>query len=180
MRYWKWLAGVAVVGGVVGLVGLAWPAAAADEKKASAAAEPDKAAVERAKEQARMLDELYKTAVVGITKTYVNQQGDTPAATVAKQVFEAMKKGKHHTARLVDATGNPKDAENQAKTAFEKKAVEDFKAGKKEIEEVGETDGKPVYRYATPVPALMKQCATCHGVKMNDLLGALVYELPIK
>ena len=154
---------------------------AADDKKVTAGkAEPDKAAVERAREQAKMLDELYKTAVVGITKTYVAQQGDTPAATVAKQVFAAMKKGQHHSARLVDATGNPKDAENQAETAFEKKAVEEFKAGKKSVEEVGEADGKPVFRYATPVAAVMKQCASCHRVKEGDLLGALVYELPIK
>jgi hypothetical protein len=129
-RIYAWACGLAAAGVIAGGALWAWPAAAADDKKAAAGAEPDKAAVERAKEQARMLDELYKTAVVGITKTYVAQQGDTPAATVAKQVFAAMKKGKHHTARLVDATGEPKDAENVPATAFEKKAVEEFKAGK--------------------------------------------------
>jgi hypothetical protein len=30
------------------------------------------------------------------------------------------------------------------------------------------------------VPAVMKQCASCHGVKEGTLLGAIVYELPIK
>ena len=180
-RYWKWACGAAVL---AGLVVAAWPAGAEDKKEAAArapaAAEPDKAAVERAREQAKMLDELYKTAVVGITKTYVAQQGDTPAATVAKQVFAAMKKGKHHTARLVDATGNPKEAENVPATAFEKKAVEDFKAGKKEVEEVGEADGKPVFRAGTIVPSVLSQCAVCHGGKEGRLLGVIVYEVPIK
>jgi hypothetical protein len=176
-RNWKRALLATVALGIVGGGVSAWLSSAS---AVAAEAKPDQAAVDRAKEQAKMLDDLYKTAVVGITKTYVNQQGDTPAATVAKQVFAAMNKGGYHNARLVDATGNPKDAENLAKTAFEKKAVEHLNAGKKTVEEVGETDGKPVYRYATPVPALMKQCASCHGVKEGTLLGALVYEVPIK
>ena len=41
--------------------------------------------------------------------------------------------------------------------------------------------GKPVLRAATIVPAVMKQCTTCHeGKKEGDLLGALVYEVPIR
>lgn len=144
------------------------------------AADPDPAALTRAKEQAKMLDDLYKTAVVGMTKTYVNQQGDTPAATVAKELFVAMHKAGHHHARLVDATGNPKDDENLPKTKFEKAAVKALLDGKATLDEVGETEGKQVYRYATQVPALMKQCASCHGVKEGTLLGVLVYEVPIK
>ena len=36
-------------------------------------------------------------------------------------------------------------------------------------------------RAATRVPVVMKQCITCHpGSKEGDLLGALVYEVPIK
>lgn len=141
---------------------------------------PDKAAVERAREQAKMLDALYKTAVVGITKTYVNQQADVPAAVVAAEVFDAMKKGKFHDAKLIDASGKPKNKENVASTPFEKKAVEAIQGGKQYFEEVGEKDGKPVFRAGTIVPAVMKQCAACHRVKEGDLLGVLIYELPIK
>jgi hypothetical protein len=143
-------------------------------------AKPDKAAVDRAREQVKMLDDLYKTAVVKITEVYVGQQGEVPAATAAKEIFAVMKKNGWHEARLVDATGKPKKKENVAKTDFEKKAVAAMKDGKTYIEEVGEKDGKPVFRAATVVPAVMNECAACHRVKKGDLLGTIVYELPIK
>lgn len=144
------------------------------------AAEPDPAAVERTREQVKMLDTLYKNAVVSITKNYVNQQSDVPAAAVAKDVFEAMKKGKYHDARLIDVTGRPKNKENVAKTDFEKKAVEAIKSGKEFFEEIGEADGKPVFRAATVVPVVLPQCITCHGKRDQNLLGTIIYELPIK
>lgn len=144
------------------------------------AAKPDPAAVERARAEGKKLDDLYKTAVVGITPTYVDKQADTPAAAVAKALFEAMhKKGDHH-ARLLDATGKPKNKKNVAETPFEKKVVSEIQGGKTYVEEVGEADGKPVLRAGTPVPAVMKQCVLCHGGKEGDLLGGLVYEVPIQ
>ena len=48
------------------------------------------------------------------------------------------------------------------------------------IEEVGVKDGLPVLRAATVVPAVLKQCAICHGGKEGRVLGAIIYELPIK
>lgn len=150
------------------------PAIAADKPA------PDKVAVERTREQILMLDDLYKTAVVGISQTYAAQQFDTPAAVVAGAVFDAMKKKGWHEARLVDATGKPKRKDNVANTPFEKKAIEAIQGGKKYFEEIGEANGKPVLRAATIVPAVLKQCASCHNVKEGDLLGAIVYEVPIK
>jgi hypothetical protein len=147
---------------------------AADVKK------PDPAAVERARETVKMLDDLYKNAVVSITNVYVAEQNNTPAAAVAKDVFEAMHKKGWHTARLVDATGKPKRKANVAQTDFEKKAVSEMQAGKSYYEEIGEKDGKPVFRAATIVPAVVQQCVVCHGVKQGGLLGAIVYEVPIK
>lgn len=141
---------------------------------------PDKAAVERARDQVKMLDTLYKTAVVHMTKYYVGQQGEVPAAVVAGEVFEAMKKNGFHEARLIDISGKPKRKQNVAKSEFEKKAADVIKNGKPYFEEIGEKDGKPVFRAATVVPAVMKECAVCHRVKEGDLLGAIVYELPIK
>jgi hypothetical protein len=141
---------------------------------------PDKAAVDRTREQVKMLDDLYKTAVVKITKVYVGQQGEVPAAVAASEVFKAMKEKGWHNARLVDASGKPKNEDNVAKTAFEKKAVAAMKDGKTYLEEVAEVDGKPVFRAATVVPAVLKECASCHRVKEGALLGTIVYELPIK
>jgi hypothetical protein len=37
-----------------------------------------------------------------------------------------------------------------------------------------------VLRAATVVPAVMKECAACHKTKMGDLLGTIVYEIPIR
>lgn len=144
------------------------------------AGDPDPAAVERTREQVKMLDALYKNAVVSITKNYVNQQADTPAAAVAKDVFEAMKKGKYHNARLVDVSGKPKNKDNVAKTDFEKKAVKEIKSGKEYFEEIAQIEGKPVLRVATVVPAVMEQCVVCHGKREKNLLGTIVYELQIK
>ncbi len=141
---------------------------------------PDKAAVERTREQVKMLDDLYKTAVVGINDTYVEKQTDIPAAVVAMKLFEAMKKKGYHDARLIDVTGKPKNEDNIAKSAFEKTAVKEINGGKDYYEEIGEKDGKPVFRAATLVPAVNKICASCHSKKVGDKLGAIIYELPIK
>jgi hypothetical protein len=169
----KLFAAAVVTGGALGFYWL--NAGVAAEKQ-----QLDKAAVERTREQTQMLDDLYKTAVVGITTTYGEKQSAKPAAVVAGMVFEAMKKKGWHNARLVDASGDPKNEDNVAKTDFEKKAVKAMKDGKKTFEEIGEADGKPVLRTATVVPAVLKSCAKCHGVEEGDLLGTIVYELPIK
>ena len=169
----------------IGVIGLgAWqlrsPARAAEPTKTVTTNAPDKAAIDRTREQVKMLDDLYKTAVVKITKVYVGQQGEVPAAIAAMEIFHEMKKKGWHDARLIDASGKPKNKGNVATTDFEKKAVAAMKAGKTFVEEIGETDGKPVFRAATVVPAVMKECAVCHHVKEGTLLGTIVYELPIK
>jgi hypothetical protein len=101
---------------------------------------------------------------------------------VAKKVFKHMEDKGHGHARLVDATGEPANPGNRPKTDFEKAAVEQLKKGKTYYDEVAaDKDGKPVLRAATVVPVVMKQCSACHrGKKEGDLLGAIVYELPIK
>jgi len=140
----------------------------------------DEAALQRARDEVKKLDDLYKTAVVGITNTYVEKQSDVPAATVAKAVFEAMHKKGYHSVRLLDATGKPKSKKNVAESDFEKKVVADIKGGKTYVEDVAEKDGKHVLRAGTIVPAVLSQCVVCHGVKRGELLGVLVYEVPIK
>lgn len=147
------------------------------------AAEPkkvDEAALTRAREEVQKLDTLYKTAVVGITKVYVDKQSDTPAAALAKAVFEEMHKKGYHHAKLIDASGKPKSKDNVGRTDFDKKAIAAMKAGKQYYEEIAEADGKPVLRAGTIVPAVLKQCVLCHGGKEGDLLGVIVYEVPIK
>jgi hypothetical protein len=169
-----WIAGAMIFAAGVMVSNSRTPVVAAETKAL------DKAADERTREQVKMLDDLYKTAVVKITQVYVGQQGEVPAAVAAMEIFDVMRKKGWHNARLVDASGKPKRKDNVAKTDFEKKAVAAMKEGKAYFEEVGEENGKPVFRAATVVPAVMKECAVCHKVKEGTLLGTIVYELPIK
>jgi hypothetical protein len=128
-----------------------------------------------------MLDDLHKGYVVHITATYVRAQEVAPAARVAKKVFRHMEDKGWGSGRLVDASGKPFSEGNLPRTAFEKAAVAKLKAGAPYHEEVAAKDGRPVLRAATAVPAVMSQCVHCHaGSKEGDLLGALVYEIPIR
>lgn len=166
-----------VLGGLVGVALLA----CGDRGRSADKPAPSPAAVARTRETVRMLDDMYKSAVVHITKTYVNARERTPAARAAQRMFKDMASKGWHQARLIDTTGEPANMANLPKSAFEKKAVERLKEGKTYYEEVGEKDGRAVLRAATPVPAVMAACTTCHPhVKEGELMGALVYELPIK
>ncbi len=152
--------------------------AASDTGAAATAQDP---ALERARGQVKMLDDLYKNAVVSITKTYVNKQDDRPAIMIAKDVFSAMKKRGWHSARLVDATGDPLNDLNVPKTDFEKEAFRRIRAGETYLDRVvGEGTDRRLLA-ATAVPVVMAQCAACHGDrKVGDILGFLRYDLPVK
>lgn len=146
-----------------------------------AAADP---AVERARQQVKMLDDIYKTTVVAITDKYVHKETDTAAATVALGLFDAMKKKGWHETRLIDATGHPYNEQNVAKDDFEKAAVKALLGGQAYYEQVVKTDGKQRLRAATPVPVVMKKCVMCHehfkDVKEGVPIGLLVYDVPVK
>jgi len=152
-----------------------------DQATAADKASLDEKAIERTRAQVLMLDDLYKNFVVAITATYVSAEENVPAAKVAMKVFQAMHKKGWHKARLVDASGQPVRQANLPKTPFEKAAVAQLKKGKTYYEEIGSENGQDVLRAATIVPVVMKQCITCHqGRKVGDLIGAIVYEVPIK
>ena len=87
-------------------------------------------AVERTRGQVKMLDDLYKNAVVSITKRYIGVQDKQPAIMVAQDVFGAMRKQGWHSAKLVDATGEPLNDANAPQTDFEKEAAREINSGK--------------------------------------------------
>lgn len=75
-----------------GLVVLAAAAAFAFAPRGTAAEAAAKdPAVERTRKQVRMLDDLYKTAVVLITTHYVDEASDLAAGEAAVALFAAMK-----------------------------------------------------------------------------------------
>jgi hypothetical protein len=136
----------------------------------------DDAALARARRQVKMLDDLYKNAVVSITRIY---DDGPPAVRVAKQVFKAMEEGKHHSARLVDATGSPLNEVNRPATPFEERAEKAIQEGKPYYEEVVGEGADRRLLAATVVPAVLPRCAKCHGVKEGELLGFLRYEVKV-
>jgi hypothetical protein len=155
--------------GAVATLLLASPRLGAQEP----AAEPELA---RARAQAKMLDELYKNAVVSITNKY----DGPPAIKVAKDVFAAMEKSGWHRARLVDATGSPQNEANLPQTPFEKRAVKAIQGGQPYYEEVTGQGNDRTLHVATVVPAVLGKCARCHGVEQGDLLGFIRYEIPVR
>jgi Protein of unknown function (DUF3365) len=141
-------------------------------------------AVERARKQVAMLDDLYKTAVVLVTENYVKDESDLAAGSAFKLLFEAMKKKGHHEARLVDATGAPYEPANAPQDAFEKEAIAAIKAGKPYFDQVVVTNGKKELRAATIIPVVLKKCTMCHEnynkAKPGEAIGALMYRMPIE
>ena len=82
--------------------------------------QPADAALERARKQVRMLDDLYKTVVVLITTHYVTEESSLPAGSAAIALFSTMKEKGWHEVRLLDATGSPIVAKNSPQDEFEK------------------------------------------------------------
>ncbi|MGO9464622.1 MAG: DUF3365 domain-containing protein [Isosphaeraceae bacterium] len=143
----------------------------------TAGSAPDRdPALERTRAQAKMLDDLFKVAVVDITNRY----DGPPAAKVAKAIFAAAKDKQYFKARLLDATGNPQNEANVPQDDFEKRAATAMTEGKNYLEEVVGAGEARRLRVATVVPAVVQKCAKCHGVKQGDLLGFLSYDLPVK
>ncbi len=156
----------------------------AEPAKKKEKTQPPKAAVERTRKTVKMLDDVYKSAIVLITDKYVNSEKDYPAGSAAIDLFAAIQKKGWHEVRLLDVTGEPYDPENVAKDTFEKAGVKQMKAGKDYYEEIIQKDGKPYLRAMTPVPVVMQKCVMCHphyaDAKKGEAIGAVSYTLPIE
>jgi hypothetical protein len=148
---------------------------------AEKASDSKDAAVERTRQEVKMLDDLYKNVIVLVNEHYVNKPSDFPAATTTNEVFAAMKKNGWHEVRLLgltDVLGDPADAPSDA---FEQTAAKKLLAGEAAQEEVVEKGGKRYLRVATGVPVVSEKCVMCHanfkGNKGN--IGALSYTVPV-
>jgi hypothetical protein len=147
-------------------------------KKATGAKD---AAVERTRQEVKMLDDLYKTTIVLNNEHYVNKPSDFPATASAKALFAAMKKGGWHEVRVLGLTEVIGDPDDVPRDAFEKEAAEKLIAGEAAPEQVVERDGKRYLRVATGIPVVSEKCIMCHanfkGNKGN--IGALSYAVPV-
>ena len=141
-------------------------------------------ALERTRKQVRMLDDIYKSAIVLVTENYVTETTDLPAGSAFKAWFAAVKKKGWHEVRLLDATGEPYNDENTPMKGFEQEAVKQLKQGKLYVDKVVERNGKRYLLAATPIPVVMKKCVMCHDnyadVPAGKPIGALGYTVPIE
>jgi hypothetical protein len=155
-----------------------WMALAADKDQSNA---PATLTLEGARREVRLLDDLYKSAIVYMNEVYVEDENSVAAGETARDLFAAMKQKGWHDARLVDATGEPINSENEPRDAFEKAAIEKIRGGQPYYDEVvSENDGRYL-RAATLVPVVNDKCVLCHpGNKVGDVLGAISYKIPIK
>ena len=142
----------------------------------------ERPAVARAKKQAKMLDTLYKTAIVLITENYVDGKESLAAGDAFQALFKAMKDNEFHEVRLLDATGDAYDPDNDPKTDFEKEAVKEILAGKPIYERVVKEGDKEFLLSATPIPVVMEKCTMCHSSYENAKgpIGALGLKIPLE
>ena len=148
------------------------------------AADPEaesEASVARTRDQVKMLDDLYKTAVVLITEHYVETKDSLSAASAAKALFGEMDKKGWHQVRLVGLTDALMNGDNAPNDDFEKAAAAKLLANEAFHEEVVTENGRRFLRYATPVPVVMPKCLMCHpsweGNSGN--VGALSYKVAL-
>ena len=83
----------------------------------SANTAPAEANLERTCKTLRMLDDLYKTAIVLITEHYVDEDSDLAAGEAFKALFATMREKGWHEVRLIDATGRPIAGEKSCRTS---------------------------------------------------------------
>jgi hypothetical protein len=146
-------------------------------------AKPDRA-LERTRKTVRMLDDIYKAAVVLITDKYVNKEDDFPAGSAAIALFDAVKQKGWHEVKLLDVTGKPYDEKNVPKDEFEQNAAKELKSGKGYVDQVEKRDDGRYLRAATPIPVVLSKCAMCHEhykqAKQGEPIGMLSYTLKIE
>jgi hypothetical protein len=138
-------------------------------------------AVERTRREVRLLDDIYKTAIVLITQHYVTGKESTPAGEAFKALFHSMKEKKWHEVRLIDGSGDPINSDNKPADEFEKTTMAALVAGKPAPDAVIVRDGKRYLRTLTPIPVVMDKCIVCHENYRGNkgVIGALGYTLPV-
>ncbi len=160
------------------------PSSSTFAQESNAVADPDEKSIQRSRDTVAMLDNIFKQTIVLITDKYVHDEDDFAAGSAAVLLFKNISGSSDNNVRLIDATGDPYEAENVAKDDFEKKGIKLLKSGAKGHEQVITKDGKPFLRALTPVPVVMQKCVMCHAhyedVKKGEPIGAISYTIPIK
>jgi len=117
-----------------------------------------------------------------MSETGVVQSGQTAAsAAVAKPDF-AVERSRREV-RLLDASGEPYNDENEPAEGFEKRAVAKLLAGESFGDEIEQDGDRRYLRAATAIPVVMEKCIMCHenyrDVPKGQAIGAIGYRVSI-
>ena len=154
-----------------------WHYAAGNDPQAASEKERN---IRSARRETKMLDTLYKTAIVAVTQTYVEDDSSTAAITTFQPVLKAMKAGNWHEVRLVDGLGEPINPENSPKDVFEKRAIKEMLAGKDMIDSVEMIGGKEFLRTMTILPMALEKCVLCHdNYRGKKIVGGVSFQVPL-
>lgn len=143
----------------------------------------EKAAIDRARQTVKMLDDIYKGGIVKITDKYVTEDSEIPAGTAFKEIFAIAKEKGWHEARLLDVTGKPYNDENVPVDDFEIRAARKIAEGTGFYEEIEEAEDGKYFRAMTAIPVVMEKCIRCHSnydaLPEGQAIGAMGYRLKI-
>jgi hypothetical protein len=114
--------------------------------------------LEVARDRANLLHDVYASTLDVMHRRYFHGDRAIVPARAMEDVFSDLKHQYHVEANWISVTLKPMSIDHEPKTAFEKEAADEIKAGKREVEsmEAG------YYRRAVAIP-LTGGCISCHG-----------------
>lgn len=138
----------------------------AQPKAAPAAAKPHTpsvAAVAAAREQAKLLQDVYSSTLDVMHHHYFRRDGAVLPARALEDVFASMAKLTGSNANWIAVNTKAMNIDHEPSTSFEKKAAAELSAGKEVYEVVTER----MYRRAIVIP-LHANCVGCHTKMFAD------------
>jgi hypothetical protein len=114
--------------------------------------------LEVARDRAKLLHEVYASTLDVMHRRYFHGDRAIVPARAMEDVFSDMKRQYHVEADWIAVTLKAMSIDHEPETAFEKKAAEEIKSGKIEVESID----AGYYRRAVAIP-LTGGCISCHG-----------------
>src|SRR5690606_5086182 len=141
----------------------------------------ERVSVDEARGRARMLHGVYENSLHTMHRWYFDEdEKHIIPARALLEVFKESDAGSGRTTRWLAINTEAMNIDHEAKTEFDKKAVEALSAGKEEYEAV--EDG--VYRRAGAI-TLRAGCMKCHVSALtkqikNERVAAIVVSMPVE
>ena len=134
--------------------------------------EPVRVSLPEARRMVRLMDDIYRIGVLTTHGMYVREPGVPAAITWGKQVLAQVNAQGWPQARIFAVSDRPLNPDNNPRDAFERDAIQAFKAGKSRLEQ----QEAGVLHYASEIRIADKSCLTCHvRNKEGDLLGGVSF-----